>query len=341
MRELIYEGPNALAWREAAEPTVRGAPAGAVVRPIAATPCDLDRAIVAGRTPLPPPFALGHECVAEVVAVGDEVRRVRVGDVVVVPWHLACGACERCRRGLTASCARVPPLAMYGAPLGGHHGGLFSELVAVPFADAMLVRLPDGVSSAQAASASDNLTDAWAAISRALDEHPAARVLVVGGVGAIGLFAVELAGAAGASGVDYVDKPGDRLALAESLGARVVERGAALPEPGGYEVVIDASGHPAELRRALGALAPGGLCHILGIYFAETPLPLIDLYAKDVTIRTGRSSVGPRIPEVLALLAAGRIRPERVTGAPHPFDAAPDVLRARHLKPVLVRPRIT
>jgi alcohol dehydrogenase len=336
MRVLTYTGAPRPEWREAPELRIEGR-LEAIVRPIAATTCDLDRAILAGRTPLPPPFALGHECVAEVMEIGDGVRAVLPGMQVVVPWHISCGACGRCRRGLTASCEAVTPRAMYGTPIGGDWGGLFSDRVRVPFADAMLVPLPAGVAPAQVASASDNLTDAWMAASRMLARHPGADVLVAGGNGSIGLYAVQAALAEGAASVTYVDKAPERLELAASLGARPLARGAELGE---FLVVVDASGHPGELARALRAVAPGGSCHSVGIYFLDAPLPLLDMYAKDVTFTTGRPSVGPHIARVLELVAAGRLRPERI-GAAAPWDDAPDVLAARPLKPILVRPPLT
>jgi threonine dehydrogenase-like Zn-dependent dehydrogenase len=337
MRVLIFVGPGQLEWREAPEPRVRGA-GEAVVRPVAAAPCDLDKAIIAGRTPLPGPFALGHECVAEVVEVGSGVTRLAPGDLVVVPWHICCGACDRCRDGLTASCRAVTPRAMYGTPIGGDWGGLFSDLVHVPFAEAMLVPLPAGVAPATVASASDNLTDAWVAVSRPLAQRPGARVLVVGGAGSIGLYAVQLAFAAGASGVDYVDRSPERLALAASLGAVPIPRGEGdLAE---HDVVVDASATPAELVRALRAVAPGGTCTSVGVYFLDTPLPLLDMYGKDVTFRIGRCSVGPHIPRVLSLVASGAVHPERVTSDEAPWDSAVEVLMGRKLKPVLVRPAL-
>jgi alcohol dehydrogenase len=333
MRALTYVGPEKLEWRERPDPRV-GGPGEAVVRPVAATTCDLDKAIVAGRTPLPPPFALGHECVAEVVEVGDAVRAVAPGQLVVVPWSLHCGVCARCRAGLTASCQAVPPRAMYGTPIGGDFGGLFSELVHVPFADAMLVPLPAGAAPVAVASASDNLTDAWIAASRGLERHPGAPVLVVGGVGALALYVVEMARAAGAAAVTFVDRSPERLARAEALGARVLARAAGdLPE---HEVVIDASGHPGELLRAARAVAPGGICVSLGVYFLDTALPMLDMYAKDVTFRIGRPSVGPHIRAVLDLVASGRVHPERLATVA-PWESAVETLLARPLKPVLVR----
>ena len=332
MRALTFAGPARLEWREAPEPRI-GGDGEAIVRPIAATTCDLDKAIVAGRTPLPAPFALGHEAVGEVVAVGDSVQ-LRPGRKVVIPWSLHCGACDRCRAGLTASCRAVPPRAMYGTPVGGHFGGLFSDLVHVPYADAMLVPLPAGVTAPAAASASDNLTDAWIATARGLAEHPGAPVLIVGGVGSLALYAVEMARAAGAGAVTYVDKAGERLELAAALGATTLARASGeLPE---HEVVIDASGNPGELRRALAATAPGGICLSVGIYFLDLPMPMLDIYAKDITFRMGRPSVGPHIARVLGLIAGGQARPERIQTLV-PWDDGIPALLARTLKPVLWR----
>jgi alcohol dehydrogenase len=336
MRELTFVGPGAVEWREKPDPRIGGA-GEAIVRPIAASTCDLDRALIAGRAPLPGPFALGHECVAEVVDVGEGVRAVAPGDVVVVPWSIHCGACDRCRRGLTASCSSVTPRAMYGTNIGGDWGGLFSDLVRVPFADAMLVRVPDGVAPEVVASASDNLTDAWVAVSRPLAARPGARVLVAGGGGSIGYYAVDCALAAGASGVDYVDRA-DRLTLAAALGARTVERGAPLPEKD-YDIVVDASAHPAELSRALKAVAAGGVCVSVGIYFLDTPLPLLDMYANEVTFRIGRCSVGPHIGGVLSLVAAGKLHPEKIHTAVTPWDSMVETLLQKPMKPILSRPR--
>lgn len=337
MRALTFTGPKALEWHEVPEPTLQG-DGEALVRPVAATTCDLDRAIVAGRTPLPPPFAIGHECVAEVVSHGEGVTRHAVGDLVVVPWHLSCGACERCRAGLVASCREVPTNAMYGTPIGGHHGGFFSDLVRVPYADAMLVPVPSGVDPATVASASDNLTDAWLAVSRPLATRPGSPVLIVGGAGSLALYAIELAKVAGAAAVDYVDRDPERLVLAEALGAKPIHQ----DEAGGladYPVVVDASGRPEELKRALRAVGPGGMCTSVGVYFLDTPLPLLDMYAKDVTFRIGRPSVGPHIAEVLSFVEKGAIAPERITSEVAPFDDAREVLLRRPMKPVLVRER--
>ncbi|MCA1655407.1 MAG: alcohol dehydrogenase catalytic domain-containing protein [Pseudonocardiaceae bacterium] len=166
MRQLTFIGPGRLEWREADDPTLRG-DGEALVRPLSVATCDLDKLLVMGLAPVAEPFPFGHECVAEVVEVGAAVTGVRPGDVVSVPFQVSCGACDSCRRGRTGNCQGVERLAMYGLPMGTNYGGFLSDLVRVPFADAMLVPLPDGVAPATVASLSDNIPDA----ARSLPDH--------------------------------------------------------------------------------------------------------------------------------------------------------------------------
>ena len=133
MQQLMFEEAGAYLWREAPEPALT-APEQAIVRPLVVACCDLDVAVAQGRLPMPPGHAVGHEGLAEVVAVGDDVRNVKVGDRVVVPFQISCGQCRACRRGMTGSCGSLPLMAMYGmAPLAGLDGGGFmADLVLCP-----------------------------------------------------------------------------------------------------------------------------------------------------------------------------------------------------------------
>lgn len=337
MKALYFAGKGLLEWREKPDLRVQG-DLEAIVRPIASTTCDLDRRIIAGLSPFEPPFAIGHECVAEVLAVGDKVRRVRPGDVAVVPWHISCGLCPNCTAGLTAHCEAMGRLSGYGVPIAGDWGGLFSDEVRVPFADGMLVPLPAGVDPVAVASASDNLTDAYLGVRRGMAKHPGARVLVVGGVESLGLFAADHALAAGANGVDYVDTNPVRRAVAKGLGAEVFEA----MTPGfvsRYKVVIAASRDPAELKQAIRAMAPGGHCSNIAMFFADVPLPLWDMYLRDVSFSIGLPSVGPHIPAVLNLAKCGHIHPERLVSLVT-CDDAPEALKEPALKPVVTRPRL-
>src|SRR5918992_4333032 len=273
MRELHYQRAGKLAWAERADPELVE-PTDALVRPFIASRCDGDtvplhrpvsramqlgiavRAIdpvvacICGRVPFRGPFAIGHECVAQVVAIGEDVSGLAVGQTVVVPWAVSCGRCDRCRAGLTSKCTTTTngELAAFGfGPASGPWGGMVSDLVRVPYADHMLVAVPDGVPAERVAAAGDNLADAWRAVVTPLRERPGGRVLILGGgAKSIGLYAAGLAAAHGAAAVDYLDAHPGRTAIAESLGARPC---AAAPA-GHYDVVVEASSQARGLRPA-------------------------------------------------------------------------------------------
>jgi threonine dehydrogenase-like Zn-dependent dehydrogenase len=84
------------------------------VRPIAVATCDLDGLIVAGTSPFPAPFPIGHECVAEVIEIGNGVTTIRPGQLVSVPFQISCGDCVPCRRRRTGNCSSVPFMSTYG-----------------------------------------------------------------------------------------------------------------------------------------------------------------------------------------------------------------------------------
>src|ERR1700733_4869850 len=113
MQQLTYTGPDALEWREAPEPKLSSDTA-ALVRPRAVATCDLDALIISGASPFPAPFAIGHECVAEVIDVGDAVRSLAPGQLVSVPFQISCGECASCMRGRTGNCATAGFMATYG-----------------------------------------------------------------------------------------------------------------------------------------------------------------------------------------------------------------------------------
>ena len=212
MLQLTYTAANALRWREAPEPQL-SSDAAALVRPRAVATCDLDALIISGRSPFPAPFAIGHECVAEVLDVGDAVGSFAPGQLVSVPFQISCGECDACRQGRTSSCSGVEFMSSYGfGPAVERWGGFLSDVVCVPYAEHMLVPVPAGLEPAAVASASDNISDAWRAVAPALAEQPGADVLVVGGAGpgSIGLYAAGLAAALGSQSVLYVDASAPR-----------------------------------------------------------------------------------------------------------------------------------
>jgi threonine dehydrogenase-like Zn-dependent dehydrogenase len=337
VRQVTFVEPGRLEWWDVDAPT-RASVDDALVRPVAVATCDLDVAIVRGTVPFQGPFPFGHECVAEVVEGPDGAGGdLAPGALVSVPFQISCGTCERCRRGQTANCESVPRMSSYGlGQVGGEWGGFLSDVVRVPFARHMLVALPPGVDPAAAASVSDNVPDAWRTVADPLERRPGATVLICAG-GSIGLYAAAIALALGSERVDYADEDPRRLELAEQLGANP------LPGPfprrlGKYPVTVDASASHAGLACAIRSTEPDGICTSVGIYFEpETPVPLLEMHAKGIEFRTGRPHARTIIPDILALIASGRLRPEAVTARVVGWDDAADALADHGEKLVVTR----
>ena len=147
MRQLTCTASGRLEWRDAAAPELGGGRDDALIRPLAVARCEIDPMLINAGPTAPDGFAVGHEAVAEVVAVGPGVSSVAVGQLVFSSFQLCCGRCQACAGGRTANCAEYPVLSDYGMqPLSGvEYGGMLSDLVHVPYADAMLAGVPAGL----------------------------------------------------------------------------------------------------------------------------------------------------------------------------------------------------
>ena len=378
MRELNFVRSGRLEWRDRPDP-VLVEPTDALVRPFVASRCDGDvlpihrpvsRAMqvglkaglidpvvasIVGVVPFQGPFGIGHECVAQVTAVGSEVTDRKVGDVVVVPWAVSCGTCRECTAGVTAKCSTMRAdspggtLAAFGfGPASGSWGGMVADSLRIPFADHMLIPVPEGVDPLRVAAASDNLTDAWRSVVPALNDRPGGQVLVIGGGGqSIGLYAAGIAAAHGAT-VDYFDDRDSRLSVAEAFGASVHKidknrKKSLMPAiTGRYDVAVEASSQAQGLRDAIRALAPGGVCTGTGYYLAPgTKLPIMDMYATSATLKVGVSNVRPHLPELLHFIATSGFRAEDVTSLVADWEDAPEAYTAHTTKLVLRREPLT
>jgi threonine dehydrogenase-like Zn-dependent dehydrogenase len=336
MRELNFIEKGKLEWREAPDPKIEG-DGEAVVRPVALATCDLDAAIVRGRAPVQGPFPFGHECVAEVEDVGNSVGSFEPGDLVSVPFQVSCGECDACRAGRTGNCESVPRLSMYGLAMGKQSfGGFASDAVRVPFAEAMLVPIPDGIDPATVASLSDNIPDAWRTVAPPLQAAPGSPVLITMGAGSIALYSVAIALALCAERVDVVGGRERDRELAAKLGASVLDE--EFPERAGfYPITVDASADPAGIACALRSTDADGICTSIGIYFEPTPLPLLEMFTQGVTFVTGRPHVRALMPDVLELIRQGKFDPDPITVNRVRWDEAAEALSELRAKTVVTR----
>jgi alcohol dehydrogenase len=342
MKALMFRGPMDLGWEDVEAPGILD-PRDALVRPLAVARCDLDPAIAIGLYPMKGPFVMGHEMVGEVVGLGDAVAGFSPGDRVIVPFQLSCSACEPCRRGLTNACSEVASGTAFGlGPHGGVDlGGALAERVRVPWADVMLIALPGTLDPIAAAGIPDNVSDGYRCVAGPLRERPGSDVLVVGGLApSVGLYAVMSAVALGARSVVYVDDDAERIGLAASLGADVVDaKGvwADLRLDRKFPVVVDANVLDAGRNLAFRSVEPcGTVTSVSGGAGAMSSLPLQKMYNKGVRYEIGRVHALATARPVLDLVANGTLDPARLVTSVVPFSEAAAGMTAPGTKVVFV-----
>jgi threonine dehydrogenase-like Zn-dependent dehydrogenase len=271
------------------------------------------------------------------------VTSVAVGQRAIIPFQISCGACSRCRRGRTASCEEVQAGAMYGLePFGGPWGGFLSDVVRVPWADHMLVPLPEGIDPIAVASLSDNIPDGWRTVAPWLEQPASASVLVVAGAApSIPFYSIAIARALGVPRVDYLEVDGvvpPQADKAVRAGATVL-RSAEDVETQGYQVTVCSASDPAHLALALRATEPDGTCVVNAIFFGDdaVPTPMFSMYTRGVRLVTGRVNARAVMPEALALVSHGAFDPALVTDAVVEWSDAAEALTASPQKLVIHR----
>jgi threonine dehydrogenase-like Zn-dependent dehydrogenase len=320
-------------------------PTDAVVRVTRACICGSDLWPYKSMEPSETGVVMGHEAVGVVESVGADVRTVKKGDLVVMPFAWSDGSCEFCREGLHTSCVR-----------GGFFGnaevaGAQAEAVRVPLADGTLYALPVGRDDALLPSLltlSDVMgTGHHAAVAAKVS--PGKTVAVVGD-GAVGLCGVIAARRLGAEQVIILGRHADRIALAREFGATdvVSERGdeavARVRElTGGFgaHAVLECVGLEQSTLTAISIARPGGAVGRVGVPQNETMPASRPAFYNNVTVSGGPAPVRAYIEELLPDVLEGRIEPGRVFDRVVRLDEVPDGYRAmdeREAIKVMVEP---
>ena len=339
MRQLTCTGPGTVEWREIADPQLAG-DGEALVRPLAVARCDIDLPLTSGIFPIREPFALGHECVAEVVALGDAVRGFEIGDRAVVAFQVSCGSCRSCTVGHTGNCDAYPVLSDFGMqPLSGvEYGGMLADLVRIPHAAAMLAPISPKLDPVALASVSYNVLDGYRAVAPHLADHPGSEVLIVThGLKSIPLYAAQAAVALGAARVDFASNDDEVLAVAERIGARAIHCDFGKPERR-YPIVVDAGLTAEGLKYAIRSTEPEGICQSVSFYpGGDMPMPLGRLYTLGLRFFVGRAHAAALLPKVMPLIEEGRLRPQDVTTRVVRWDDAPQAFIEPAIKLVVRR----
>jgi len=327
MRALTFQAPGEVVVRDVPEPELVDAE-DAIVRVESSGVCGSDLHIYHGRVWIEPGFVLGHELVGTVLAVGDGVHGVTVGDRVLSCFHSACGRCFYCMRCDYHRCVHGRTFG-HGAAMGNLPGAQ-AERVLVPNADMTLRVVPPGMPDEIALFAGDVMGTGYHAIASA-GVRPGDCVAVLG-LGPVGLCAVQAARAAGAGEVLAVDSVAERLAMARTFGATALHledddvkeavRGATGGR--GADVVVEAVGNPKALEQALFLVRPAGRVSVVGVYAERCELHMGLAWIKGVTIHTGLANVIGHVDRVLAMLSAGRLDPGPLVTHHMPLDDAPE-----------------
>jgi threonine dehydrogenase-like Zn-dependent dehydrogenase len=262
MRALTWHGKNDIRCETVPDPSIEQ-PRDAIIKVTCCAICGSDLHLYDGFMPgMKSGDIMGHEFMGEVVEVGSENKKLKVGDRVVVPFTIICGECDQCRRGNYSVCERTNRNGHLAAKAFGHTtAGLFgythltggfpggqAEYVRVPYADVAPVKIPDGLSDEQVLFLGDIFPTGWQAAAQC-DIQPTDTV-AIWGCGPVGQFAIRSAILLGAKQVVAIDRVPERLDMARAGGAitinfdeeSVIERLNELTSGRGPEKCIDAVG---------------------------------------------------------------------------------------------------
>jgi glutathione-independent formaldehyde dehydrogenase len=292
MKAVVYQGPKQVSVQDVPDPKIEK-PTDAIVKIRSTNICGSDLHMYDGRTDFEVGRTFGHENLGQVLEVGPAVERLKKGDWVCLPFNVSCGHCRNCEKGLTAYCLRANPAqGMAGAAFGfadmGPYQGGQAELLRVPWADFMCLKLPPDAEQKQNdyVMVADIFPTGWHATELAGMKQGDS--VVIYGCGPVGLMAAHSALIKGACNVMVVDRHPDRLKLAESIGAIAIDRSKVDP----VERVMDLThGMGADV----GCECVGYQCHDPA--GKEVPNLTMNSLVKSVKFTGGIGVVGVFIPQ--------------------------------------------
>lgn len=288
---------------------------------------------------------MGHEAIGVIAAAGSEVRTLKIGDVVVMPFAYSDGTCAFCHEGLHTSCTRGGFFGTADVP------GAQAEAVRVPLADGTLFALRVGVDDPLLPSLL-TLSDVMGTghhAARAARAGPG-RIAAVVGDGAVGLCGILAVRRLGAEQIVIMGRHADRIALAKAFGATdvVSERGEEgaerlreLTGGAGAHSVLECVGTGDAMRTAIAITRPGGAIGRVGVPHYDAIPASEPVFYNNITVSGGPAPVRGYIEELLPDILEGRIEPGRVFDRTVSLEQVPEGYRAMHGRDaikVMVRP---
>jgi glutathione-independent formaldehyde dehydrogenase len=361
MRALVYHGPKKVSVDEVPDARIER-PTDALIRVTTTNICGSDLHMYEGRTDVEEGKVLGHENMGEVIEVGSGVDRVKVGDMVSLPFNIGCGFCKNCESGLTGFCLTANPGnagAAYGyADMGPYNGGQ-AELLRVPWADWNALVLPDDAREKQAdyTMLSDILPTGYHGTE--LAQVGTGDSVVIWGAGPVGLMAALSAQLRGADQVLVVDRQPDRLRLVEKIGATAIDDSAGdavqqvldATRGEGADKGVEAVGYQAHdhhgqespgltINSLVQAVRPTGRIGVIGVFVPEDPSASDDLakegkfafdfgtfFFKGQAMGTGQANVKQYNRGLRNLIHQGKLQPGLIVSHELNLDQAAEGYR--------------
>ncbi|GLV59149.1 aldehyde dehydrogenase [Dictyobacter sp. S3.2.2.5] len=360
MKAVVYNGPRDMQVKNVPDAKIER-PTDVLVRITSTNICGSDLHMYEGRTDLEQGKVVGHENLGEVIEVGPAVDRIKVGDMVCLPFNIACGFCENCTKGLTGFCLTTNPDpkmagAAYGyADMGPYNGGQ-AEYLRVPYGDFNCLVLPEDAREKEDdyVMLSDIFPTGWHSTELA-GVQPGDSVVIYG-AGPVGLMAAYSASIKGASKIMVVDRLPDRLRLAESIGAIAIDDSKSSPveqvlaatqgkgadrgcECVGFQA-HDTQGHEhpnMTLNNLVQSVKATGGIGVVGVFVPQDPgapdqeskqgainFDFGTFFFKGQSMGTGQANVKAYNRQLRDLIHVGKAKPSFIVSHHLPLDHATD-----------------
>lgn len=364
MRAMNYRGPLRVRIENKPFPEILH-PQDAIIKVTRACICGSDLHLYHGMVPdTRVGSTFGHEFIGEVVEIGEDVHKLKVGDQVIVPFNISCGQCAFCKQELYGNCHESNSMATaaggifgYSHIAGGYDGGQ-AEYVRVPYANVGPTVIPEGMDLDDALLLTDVVPTGYQAAEMA-GIKPGDTVVVFG-AGPIGIMAARCAWLFGAGRVIVIDHLDYRLEFIKNYAPCEAYNFKSLEDPVlfikkitdwmGADVCIDAVGSEAAgsalhtitgkrlmlqagaataLHWAINSVKKGGIVSVVGVYGPTGNLvPIGNVVNKGLTIRANQTSVKRHLPRLMEHVKNGILDPKAIITHRIPLD---EVAEAYHI----------
>jgi len=348
MLAMNYRGPFRVRAQQKAEPEIEH-PEDVIVKVNRACICGSDLHIYHGLVPdTRVGSTFGHEFIGEVVETGRDIKKLKVGDQILVPFNISCGRCAFCKQGLYSNCHESDPEATAGGGIfgyshtcGGFDGGQ-AEYARVPYAGVSPMIIPADIHPDDAVLLTDVFPTGYQAAE--MGGIREGDTVVVFGAGPIGIMAARCAWFFGAARVIVIDRIEYRLQFAREFAHCEAYNFESLEDPVlfikkttdyfGADVCIDAvgceaagsalqwvtgrvlmlqAGSATALHWAINSVKKGGIVSIVGVYGpTDNLVPIGNVVNKGITIRANQCSVKRLLPKLISHIREGYIEPRKI-----------------------------